>query len=275
MKRRSFLTLGGATVGLMLAPLVACDESGLTAVPPTSDSVTSVASLYIGAEESLVLSEYGATLTCYGADGRLVWSHGGAHDELNGATALVVHDDLIYVVDSGNQRLIVMTLDGQIRDTWNMDHAGRLNGVVIANEAVYVADTTLSVIHVLGLDGSRLDTLGTDILNGPTGLAWYDGQLYVADGGSARVHVLDASGRHTATLGEAAPMGYPRSIAVRASGDIVIADPVARQIFEFDRNGTPIDAYRPQIAGASEVNVHHAVLAQDGSLWVHAVAATM
>lgn len=115
-------------------------------------------------------------------------------------TDIFVSNGRIYVADTGNNRIEVLSV---INFTY-LDSIGRgkgditlvrPQGVYVSNDRLYVADTGNSRVVVFTLSGDPLETLGS-YGTGDYGLAYprdvfvADGKLYVADTGNMRVQVF-------------------------------------------------------------------------------------
>ncbi len=130
----------------------------------------------------------------------------------------------LFVADSNNNRIVVATLDGEIKDTIGGGKAGledggfkdaRFNkpqGMALVGELLYVADTENHAIRRVDLEKKAVTTIAgtgklaqrvlspgpmrTDLLlNSPWDLVHHDGKLYIAMAGLHQLWVLDLESR--------------------------------------------------------------------------------
>jgi len=192
----------------------------------------------VAPDQSIYVVDQGnARLQRFDADGRFLDAWGGGegevalagHGEGFGPTGVEVGPDgLVYVADTWNHRVVVLSPDGdQIREIGGPPDAGGVRreadtgddpadagerpgeffgprDVVVANDEIYVSDTGNERIQVFGLDGTfrRLwggYGTGPDRLIEPVGLAVDgNGRVYVADSGNQRIAVYTPRGEPVA-----------------------------------------------------------------------------
>ncbi|GAB4116899.1 MAG: hypothetical protein Fur0026_04630 [Sideroxydans sp.] len=173
--------------------------------------------------------------------------------------AVAVADDIIYVVDSGTDQVLLYALkDGKYLGRFGAGAGGVFGGgddqnldaprgIAVREGVVYVADTGNKRIQLFGLNGVFLHTLdlGTATpardskepsyqLQKPTDIALDDsGRIYVLDVGDETVKVYDANGRYLRAFAEVAS---PIALTVAEDG-VYIADERSQTVSKFDFDG--------------------------------------
>ena len=173
--------------------------------------------------------------------------------QLDGPTGLAVAvDALVYVVDTGNDRIEVVTATGEPVATWSVPGFVEPTGVAVAPDGtVYVADAGADRILVLGPDGERREAwgrsgVGPGAFDGPSAVAvGPDGRVYVADTFNNRIQVFAPTGRFLRAWGTfgTAPGQFanPYGVAVDpVRGAVVVADTFNNRIQVFTPTGEVI-----------------------------------
>ncbi len=193
----------------------------------------------------------------------LVISTGGLNTPRNIA---VGNDGSIYVVDSGNSRIVKYNAEGGFEKTWGSKTIdgqtspapGSFNepwGIATDNEGnVFVADTWNHRIQKFdskgnfllqwGLPGEAKD--GLDRFWGPRGIAVStDGKVFVADTGNKRVIVFTPNGNPLYEFENAdlAKLDEPVGIAISPDGRVFIADTWNFRIAVFSKDGKFLYAF--------------------------------
>jgi len=194
----------------------------------------------IEAAPSLVLNESGLP--------------GAAEDQLFAPRNVAVADDgLIYVLDSGNQRVQVYDADGAPVNSWGSPGSGPGQfspegdgpwGIAVDDEFVYAADTWNHRIQKFTRDGEFVASFGQSgdplaapngglgIFFGPRAIALVgEDLLYVTDTGNHRIQILDREGNFLGQLGTTAVFGSlpgefyePVGLAQAPDGSFYVAD---------------------------------------------------
>ncbi|HID86420.1 MAG TPA: TIGR03663 family protein, partial [Anaerolineae bacterium] len=172
----------------------------------------------------------------------------------------------IYVVDSGNHRVVKFDAAGNFLTQWGGQGSGPGQfkddpwGIGVDSERgwVYVADTWNHRIQKFDLEGNVIAQWGTFVdtggmATGEAGKFWgprdiaidAEGNLYVTDTGNKRVQKFTPDGEFLGQWGGAgfAPGQFsePVGIAISpVSGDIFVADTWNRRIQRFDRDFKPL-----------------------------------
>ncbi len=162
----------------------------------------------------------------------------------------------LYVVDSKNDRIQKLSLDGKPLMSWGQEgkDPGQFKdpcGIAVGPDgSIYVADTWNHRIQKFDANGRfLLEWREQGGFWGPRGVAVSpDGNtVYVTDTGNKRVASFDSSGKQLTTWGhEGSRPGEfiePVGIAVDQSGNVIVADTGNHRVQVFDRDGKFIKEY--------------------------------
>jgi DNA-binding beta-propeller fold protein YncE len=194
-------------------------------------------------------------------------------------------DGLVYVADSGNDRVVVLGADGAVVRTWGTtcrlyegaqgcqgDGRGQFAepwGIAVgADGSVYVADTWNHRIQKFDREGNFLtmwgvfETTGGELgqpnaMYGPRAVVvGTDGQVYVMDTGNKRVQVFDPAGTFVAQYGGGGIVegrfDEPVGLAQDAAGNWYVADTWNQRIQKFDGQFNYLAAWAVQGWGSGE-----------------------
>jgi DNA-binding beta-propeller fold protein YncE len=182
--------------------------------------------------------------------------------------------EIIYIIDSGNQRIQRFARDGAFIGAWSAEEDSRrgLGWFAPANQGasdivvgpdglIYVADTWNHRVMVLDAEGNLVRELGrsgeitdtadsTDpavspgLFYGPRSIAIVDGEIYVTDTGNERVQVFASDGTFLRAFGgtgsEPGQLLEPVGIAIGPDGLVYVADTGNTRISVFEKDGTPV-----------------------------------
>lgn len=82
-------------------------------------------------------------------------------EALNAPTDMMIKDDLLYIADTGNRRIIVSTLDGDYVREFGSDVLVYPSGVFVMDDGrVYVADRDAKSVFVFDSEGNVVNTYG-------------------------------------------------------------------------------------------------------------------
>ena len=203
----------------------------------------------------------------------------GEAGQLNGPkNVALAGDGSVYVLDTGNNRVLKFDRNGQYQLAWGQSGAepGQFNepwGIAVDGQGnVYVADTWNHRIEKFDSQGKFLLQWGgfgdsrdqpdavPGLFYGPRGLAVdADGNLLVVDSGNKRVQKFSPDGQ---LLGQYGSQGggdglfsEPVGIAVDSKGNVYVADTWNHRIQKFDGNMKYLSQWEvPGWVGESVVN---------------------
>jgi DNA-binding beta-propeller fold protein YncE len=147
------------------------------------------------------------------------------------------------------------------------------DAIALPSGDLLVVDTPAQTIHRFSTTGRRTDFVratpdGLGVFNGPGGVAILDGEVLVTDLGEARVLRFSESGETLGQFGSNADgLVRPRGLATDASGRVLVADPVAGRVFQFER-GQLVDTWAPDHDGPGWTSPWRLSVSPDGQLSV-------
>lgn len=180
-----------------------------------------------------------------------------SNPELLESYGVAASSDGLFVSDRDNNRILVITVDGNVLRTFGED--GQLNkprGVALAKDRLFIADSgnnSVVAFTPLGIFLYRFGGQGTDPgrMSEPRGIGVSpDGaRVYVADTGNHRVQVFTSQGGLLFVFG-----GYgkkdgqfrtPSCVAMALSGQVLICDTQNNRISVFGPEGQFIKHLKP------------------------------
>lgn len=184
----------------------------------------------------------------------------GAGELLAPRNVTVGPDGNLYVLDSGNHRVVVFDQNGELLRTWGGPGAGdgQFNepwGIAVDEEFVYVADTWNHRVQKFTLQGqfvTRFGQSGTTVelgqdsggyFFGPRSLTLLDGnQILVTDTGNHRLQLFDRDGAFIRTIGQlgSSPGQFNEPVGLASTpGSVYLADTWNARIQRFTPELTP------------------------------------
>ncbi|CAN5608957.1 hypothetical protein BH23CHL2_BH23CHL2_08590 [soil metagenome] len=163
-----------------------------------------------------------------------------------GPRDVAIHDGLLYVTDTGNERVQVFTLEGEFVRMFGQfgSEAGQLIepvGIdVTVDGVVLVADSHNARISRFSLEGEPLDPWPVDLWTGqqffePYVTAGPDGRVYASDSASGQIAVFDASGQPLDPLNAAALL-RPYDMAITNDGlQMLVTDGLANAVIRISQ----------------------------------------
>lgn len=193
----------------------------------------------------------------YSSEGEFIGVWGGEADPNltfasafgTGPTGIAVGpDDLIYVADTWNHRIVAIDRNGQF-----VREIGQRGGQANLND-----------------DPDPTGSPG--LFFGPRGVAIHDGEIFVTDTGNERVQVFASDGTFLRTFGgfgnEPGKLIEPVGIAVSDDGTVYVADSGNSRLSIFTRDGSPVTQIPiPSWQGQDQL-VNYLAVAPDGLLYM-------
>ncbi len=191
-----------------------------------------------------VFSTAGEQLRAWGSffdaldDPELVTTNGG---QFYGPRDLAIHDGLLYVTDTGNERVQVFTLEGEFVQMFGAFGSGDGQliepvGIAVTDDGtVLVADSHNARIARFDLDGEALEAWPVDLWEDQQFFEPYlalgpDGRVYASDSASGRIAVFDATGAPLDPLANAALL-RPYDMAISPDGlQLLVTDGLANAV---------------------------------------------
>lgn len=200
---------------------------------------------------------------------------GSALGQVNAPTGIALSNDgqIIYIVDSGNQRIQRFEREGAFIGSWSAEddqrvglglfetaNQGASDMVVGPDDLIYVADTWNHRVMIVDADGQLVRELGagqlTDtgdvadptvspgVFYGPRSVAVTEDEIFVTDTGNERVQVFAPDGTFLRAFGgygtEPGQLMEPVGIAIGPDGNVYVADTGNSRISVFEQDGVPV-----------------------------------
>ena len=183
----------------------------------------------------------------------------------------------IYVADTGNQRVVILSPEGKVLGTFGRAGEGQGEFVepfdldVAPDGSLWVLDAMRQVLLHFDKEGKLLeDVAPTSPWYRPRGLdVAADGTVYVADTGGVRITQVAADGTLVRQIGgPEGPIGpgQPTDVAVAPNGDIYVVEAMAGLVWHLDANGTPMARW--SLPGSNTIDAPHLALLPDGRVVV-------
>ena len=177
---------------------------------------------------------------------------GGAAGSLSLPSDVAVDKEQVYIVDSGNHRLVVFDHQGQFRFAVGTegDKPGQFSGPVgidvTAQGDVYIADSGNYRIQIFGRDGQYKKSFQvksdgklvrpTDVLAGPDGK-----EIYITGNTNHKVMVFSPDGQLQREWGGSGlnpgEFRYPGTVALLQDNRLAVIDVLNTRVQVFDRSG--------------------------------------
>ncbi len=235
---------------------------GTIGVPPGPGEFLNIRDIAIGVSDNkYILDGINRTIQAFDAEGNFLFKFGEYGDLLgqfkNPAALAADNDGKIYVVDSGNKRLLVFDELGTFQK--GVEISGLKGGPIIFSHQVpigvwvdgegniYVTDTTgtisifnsnLVLVMEFGSSG-----VGNGQFSNPTDVVTdADGSIYVVDSGNNRIQVFNSQGIFQRKFGQrgisSGSFDEPTKIAIDASKNLYVTDYHNNRIQVFSNTGS-------------------------------------
>lgn len=151
-----------------------------------------------------VSNRTGNSVEAFTREGKPLWKSSGSFDEPEG---IACTDDYVYVADSMNHRIAVLSHDGEVKHYIGVDTLVVPLGLALYDGELFVSDNRICKVHVFSATegkllrsfGSRGDAAGE--LFSPCGLAVYGDEVWVCDKDNARLSVFSRQGEFLRSVG--------------------------------------------------------------------------
>ncbi len=158
-----------------------------------------------------------------------------------GPRDVAIHDGLLYVTDTGNERVQVFDLEGQFVRSFGEIGSGTGQliepvGIAVSDDGVvFVADSHNGRLARFSIDGEALDPWPVDLWEGQQFFEPYvavgpDGRVYASDSTSGQIAVFSPSGEPLGPISGAALL-RPYDMVVTADGlQLLVTDGLANAV---------------------------------------------
>lgn len=179
-------------------------------------------------------------------------------------------DDRVYVADTGNRRLVGLTVDGAVLFTQNAGAEPLQEPFDLGIDAagqIYVLDPAAARIDLFTGDGAYLRqfNVAADLVERARGL-WVtpQGEVWIAHTPGGRVVQLSPNGEVVRTI--PIPGAQPVDVAVDSNGVIYITDVEQQRLLRLDQNGQIVAEYT--IPTANGIDGPHLAIDHQNALYI-------
>jgi WD40 repeat protein len=204
-----------------------------------SDTVKMPLAVYVAQSEVLVTCKNDRRIHVFDCSG----SYLRCIEYTGEPRGLCVHNEQLFVADSGKKCISVLQLNGTVVRTIGTPGTatGKLlspSSVVILQNELFVCDTNNHRVQVFDLDGSFVRAIGSEGAGSnqfsyPTDIAVSSTHLIVCDTGNKRVQLLDHQGSFLQTLGSDGKCTAPCNVA-HFNDQIYVIDRPKNQLCVFE-----------------------------------------
>ena len=153
--------------------------------------------------------------------------------QLRQPTGIAVHEDRVYVADTGNSRIAVFQNNGTFCGTIGTSYLSQPHDVAISDH-LFVADVSHRCVYKFTLDGHYVDKFDDPGMNWgqlcqPRSLAIDpEGYIFVADTYNQRVSIFDGDGKCVHIFGscgsKVSQFYCPQGVAISPKGGLYVCD---------------------------------------------------
>ena len=157
------------------------------------------------------------------------------------------NDNCLYVVDSGNYRVVKFDIDGNYLLQFSTKGSGSRqssdpSGIAVHNDKIYVADSGNCHIAVFKTDGQFCFTFGSEEFQGILDVSISpDNRVLVSSWSDEAIHIFTLEGERLSKFGRRGyyktALSYPYCLAAESNGYILIAEYYNHHISVFDKEG--------------------------------------
>ncbi|MCW3491151.1 6-bladed beta-propeller [Dethiobacter alkaliphilus] len=197
--------------------------------------------------------------------GHLATLYGDENYTLGETRSVYAADNLIYISDTSNRRVVVLDEQGRyvrsIGDTTQDNWPGLSfpYGIVVVEEKIYVADAGTQKVTVFDLEGNFLSFFGEKDLVKPVNIVFKNQHFYFTDVGRQQIVILDKQGDEVYAFGvygkdgNPGELNYPNGLAVGNDGRIYVADTNNSRIQVFTSEGEFLIAWQKEVGSSTSI----------------------
>lgn len=162
-------------------------------------------------------------------------------------------DNCLYIVDSGNQRIVKFDIDGNYLLQFSTKGSGNRqfsdpSGIAVHDDRVYVADSGNCHVAVFQSDGQFCSTFGSEEFEGILDVSISaDNLVLVSNWSNEAVHVFTLGGECVSKFGRRGyyktPLNYPYCITTESNGYTLIAEYYNHRVSVFDKEGALVHSF--------------------------------
>ena len=161
------------------------------------------------------------------------------------ATGIAIDENnqLIFIADSGNCRVQIVSFEGQFQFSFGQDTLEDPYGIIVSNEHVLVTDMGLHALLQFDRNSyklvNRTGTKGSEHgqFSYPSGLCIdYNGDILVADSGNNRVSVFSKDLIFISNIG-IGKLNDPKDVKLTANNVVVVLDQSPKCVHFYSKNG--------------------------------------
>ena len=185
----------------------------------------------------------------YGRKKATIGAHGNGDGQFNFPVGIAIGGDVMYVSESGNNRIQKLTVTGEFLTKFGTEGSGNgqlsnPSGICLSSKGnVYVTEVNNGRVHVFNPDGtfsSIIKGQGKGVLQQPYAVAFDSSEnLHVADYYSKCVKVFTADGNYVRQYGSVI-LQSPAGIAVDQDGYCIVGDYGGKCLSIFDPQGNVV-----------------------------------
>lgn len=187
--------------------------------------------------------------------------------------------DCLYVVDSGNHRVVKFDIDGNYLLQFTTMGTGNRqssdpSGIAVHNDRVYIADSGNCHIAVYQTDGQFCFTFGSEEFGGILDVAIsVDNHILVSNWSDEAIHIFTLDGVCINKIGRRGyyktPLNYPYCLTTESSGYTLIAEYYNHRVSVFDREGTLVHIFGSKGSAAGHFHyIEGVAISPNGNIYV-------